>query len=76
MHDYYNIIYPEMDKGPKWVCEEVRHLNYLESISPPIIFKGLLTVSISLNQQLATQAKSYFWTKFFLQPSQTIKTLK
>jgi hypothetical protein len=38
-------------------------------------FNILLTVSISLNQQLAIQAKSYFWTKFFLQPSETIKTL-
>jgi hypothetical protein len=37
---------------------------------------SVLTVSISLNQQLAIQAKSYFWTKFFLQPYETIKTLK
>jgi hypothetical protein len=36
----------------------------------------VLTVSISLNQQLAIQAKSYFWTKFSLQPPEAIKTPK
>jgi hypothetical protein len=34
----------------------------------------ILTVSISLNQQLAIQAKSYFWPKCFIQPSETQKT--
>jgi ribonuclease HI len=33
-----------------------------------------LTVSISVNQQLAIQAKSYFWPKFFIQPPETQKT--
>jgi hypothetical protein len=31
-------------------------------------------VSISLNQQLVIQAKSYFWPKFFIQPPETQKT--
>jgi hypothetical protein len=33
-----------------------------------------LTVSISLSQQLQVHGKSYFWTKFFLQPPETQKT--
>jgi hypothetical protein len=36
---------------------------------------NVLTVSISLSQQLHLHGKSYFWTKFFLQPPETQKTL-
>jgi hypothetical protein len=35
---------------------------------------NLLTVSISLSQQLQVHGKSYFWTNIFLQPPETQKT--
>jgi hypothetical protein len=36
--------------------------------------KIILTVPISLGQQLFLHGKSYFWTKFFSQPPETQKT--
>jgi hypothetical protein len=55
-----------------WVWAGVGKLFAKQFTNPA----GILTVSISLNQQLAIEAKSYFWTKFFLQPPETIKTPK
>jgi hypothetical protein len=38
------------------------------------VLRLVLTVSISLSQQLHLYGKSYFWTKFFIQPPETQKT--